>query len=342
MMSLDRPLVRAPEFAQADWINTYQPVSLAPLRGQVLLIDFFEYTCINCIRTLPYLRAWHDRYRDTGLTILGVHTPEFSFSRHKDLLEAGAARLGVSWPVAIDNDQHIWTSYAARAWPSLYLVDPGGYLRFKHEGEGGYRFIEETIQKLLLERQPDLTLPALLSPIRPQDEPFTACYPTTPELQIGQVGNPEKPDIEPAHFSPPETLEDNRLFLDGHWRLDKDGLVAIDGSIMLPYRAADVYAVMAPAPDMHTTMNFDPPVMVEVTLDDRPLLPDQMGTDVLAQDGKSLLRLDMPRPYHLVTHNDVQPRQLRLHFMTPGGTFYAFSFGSCLIPAAAGEPTAQE
>lgn len=341
-MSLDRPLVHAPEFGEADWINTFQPVSLDALRGQVVLVDFFEYTCINCIRTLPYLRAWNDRYRDSGLAIVGVHTPEFSFGRYRDLVQAGAARLGVSWPVALDHDQKIWTSYANRAWPSLYLVDVDGYLRFKHEGEGGYRYIEETMQKLILEHQPDLALPALLDPVRPQDAPFAVCYPITPELQAGQIGNPQKPDIEPAYFSPPSELGENRLYLEGHWRLDQDGLVAMEGSIHLPYQAADVYAVLAPAPEMHSTSNFDPPVLVEVTLDNQPLSSNQMGTDVYLQEGKSLLRLDLPRAYHLITTNNVQPRRLRLQFLTPGGTFYAFSFGSCLMPKSAGEPTAQE
>jgi thiol-disulfide isomerase/thioredoxin len=342
VMSLDRPLVRAPEFAEADWINNYQPVSLASSRGQVVLVDFFEYTCINCIRTLPYLRAWHDRYRDVGLEIIGVHTPEFSFSRHRDLVQIGTSRLGVAWPVALDNDQRIWTQYANRAWPTLYLIDANGYLRYRHEGEGGYRFIEESLQSLLLERQPGLDLPALLHPIRPQDEPFAVCFPTTPELHLGQVGNAHKPDVEAAYFPPQDEFQENRLFLEGHWRMDKDGLVALEGSIVLPYRAADVYAVLAPAPDMHSTLNLDPPAMLEISLDGLALTPEQMGTDVFQQDGKSLLRLDLPRTYHLITHNDVQPRQLRVQFLTPGGTFYAFSFGSCLMTAAAGEPTPQE
>jgi thiol-disulfide isomerase/thioredoxin len=342
MMSPDRPLVRAPEFPESDWINTYSPVSLRSLRGQVVLIDFFEYTCINCIRTLPYLRAWHDRYLDMGLTVIAAHTPEFSFSKHKDLVTAGAARLGVSWPVAIDNNQQIWTSFANRAWPTLYLVDPKGYLRFRHEGEGGYRFIEEAIQKLLLETQPGLIMPELVQPVRPEDEPFAACYPITPELQTGQVGNSQKPDIEPDDFTLMDDLVENRIYLDGRWRLDKDGLVAVDGSIHLPYKAADVYAVLAPAPNMDTTTDFDPPILVEITQDGEPVTPGEMGTDVFQQSGKSLLRLDLPRTYHLIKNSDVQPRQLRLHFLAPGGTFYAFSFGSCLIPAAAGEPTAQE
>jgi thiol-disulfide isomerase/thioredoxin len=339
---MDRPLVRAPEFESADWINTDQPVSLEASSGQVVLVDFFEYTCINCLRTLPYLRAWHDRYQDLGLVLIGVHTPEFSFSRHKDLVEAGAARLGISWPVALDNDQHIWINYANRAWPSLYLIDPAGYLRFKHEGEGGYRFIEETIQKLLLERQPDLAVPELLGPVRPQDEPFAVCYPTTPELQIGQVGNHQKPDVELTHLSPPDEFQENRLYLEGSWRMDKDGLVAEEGSVILPYRAADVYAVLAPAPDMDTTTHFDPPAMIELILDGNPLSSNQMGTDVFLQDRKSLLRLDLPRTYHLITHEDVHLRQLRMRFLTPGGTLYAFSFGSCLMPTSAGKPIAQE
>jgi thiol-disulfide isomerase/thioredoxin len=341
-MSLDRPLVHAPEFSETDWIMSFESVSLGALRGHVVLIDFFEYTCINCLRTLPYLRAWHERYRDLGLNIIGVHTPEFSFGQHKDIVAAGVARLGISWPVALDFQQHIWTSFANRAWPSKYLIDPEGYLRFRHEGEGGYRLIEETIQSLLIEHQPGLTLPDLVEPVRPEDEPFAVCFPTTPELQIGQVGNPESPDIDPKFFSPPESLSENRFFLEGDWRLDKDGLVAVEGSITLPYQAADVYAVLAPAPDMQTIVPFDPPVVAEITQDGQPLSPDQMGTDVFQLDGKSLLRLDLPRTYHLCKNNDVQSRKLQLRFLLPGGTFYAFSFGSCLIPAAAGEPTAQE
>lgn len=341
-MNLDRPLVRAPAFPESDWINNYEPVSMEALRGQVVLIDFFEYTCINCLRTLPYLRAWQERYRDLGLTLLGVHTPEFSFGRHKEIVSAGVSRLGISWPVALDPSQKVWTEYANRAWPTLYLIDPDGYIRFQHEGEGGYAFIEEMIQRLLLERQPDLSLPNLLEPVRPEDAAFAVCYPITPELQLGQIGNPVKPDIEPGYFPPVDRYEKNRFYLEGDWRLDQDGLATVEGSIWLPYEAADVYAVLGPAPDQQVPAQFDPPRLVEVLVDGQPIPPMEMGTDVYQQDGKSLLRLDLPRSYHVIRHNEVQPRRLHLRFLVPGETFYAFSFGSCLMPTAAGEPTAQE
>src|SRR5438045_834310 len=124
---LDPKLVRMPDFASGDWLNTAQPLSKEALRGRVLLIDFWDYSCINCIRTLPYVTSWHERYADLGLTVIGVHSPEFTFARSRAQVEAAMDVHHIQYPVLLDNEYQTWERFAVRAWPSKVLVDAEGY-----------------------------------------------------------------------------------------------------------------------------------------------------------------------------------------------------------------------
>ena len=141
--------VRAPEFPQnVNWIQG-GPKTMAELKGRVVLIDFWDYTCVNCINTLPYVKEWHKRYADAGLVIIGVHAPEFSFAHNGDHVRASVAEHGLEYPIVQDNDYAIWQAYANRYWPAHYLINHEGYLTYYHFGEGAYAETEEAIQKAL-------------------------------------------------------------------------------------------------------------------------------------------------------------------------------------------------
>ena len=166
-MRVEKGKVRAPEIGRV-WLNS-TPLSFRQLRGRVVLVDFWDYTCVNCIRTLPYVQAWHERYRDKGLTVIGVHTPEFTFAQYESNVERGIREFGLTYPIVIDSDREIWKAFANRYWPTKYLLDKDGYLRFGHFGEGGYGECEQVIQELLREIDPAIDLPALMDPMREED-----------------------------------------------------------------------------------------------------------------------------------------------------------------------------
>lgn len=140
----------APELVAGDWINS-EPLSLKGLRGRVVLIEFWTFGCYNCRNTLPYVRSWHERYREKGLTVIGVHSPEFAEERIVENLRREVASLGIRYPVLADNDYQTWKAYGVEAWPTIFLLDKQGRIRWKHVGEGGYDETERLIQKLLTE-----------------------------------------------------------------------------------------------------------------------------------------------------------------------------------------------
>jgi thiol-disulfide isomerase/thioredoxin len=334
MMKLDKPIVRAPEFPPAVWLNTYTEVSLSTLLPNVLLLDFWDYTCINCLRTLPYLRAWHERYQDLGFEIVGVHTPEFHFARQPDFVKAAVGRLGLRWPTILDNNQEIWTTYANRYWPTVYLIDPQGYIRFSHAGEGGYTQIETAIQTLLREGNPELQLP---SPLPVDQTENSVCAPTTQELHIDAFTNPLPGEDKPTEYQLPSDFPEGHFYLEGLWQLNHDGftLVSENGIIVLPYSAADVYAVLSPEPQAFEYRKFEhSPLKVEILQDGQPLPVDYFGQDIFKINEQSMLRVDMPRNYHLVHNPAVHQHQLQLRILEPGLTLFAFSFGSCITPGS--------
>lgn len=145
---------RAPEFASGDWINS-EPKTLQSLRGRVVLIEFWTFGCFNCRNTLPYIKRWHEQYAAAGLTVVGVHSPEFSEERNIENVRGEVASLGIKYPVVTDNDYQTWNAYQVEAWPTIFVVDREGWVRRMHVGEGGYDETERTIQKLLLEDHKD-------------------------------------------------------------------------------------------------------------------------------------------------------------------------------------------
>jgi len=326
-MLLEPPLVHAPEFEQGPWIQTPSPVRIEDLHGRVTLVNFWDYTCINCVRTLPYLRAWFDLYRESGFEIVGIHTPEFPFARDLRQLRAAVGRLGIRWPVLLDNDQRMWTSYANRYWPTMYLIDPRGYIRYQRAGEGAYDQTERAIRSLLEETTPRPALPPSIGNLRAEDSAGAVCAPVSPELQIDSVAGAK--DLGP----PPVQLEEGRIYPKGEWLASRGGLSLVGpgpGDIELPFRAAEVYAVLSSGPD-EKALPPDP-VRALIQLDGRPLPSENFGADVFGENGLAWLRVDGPRLYHVAAHLTPVRHSLSLHVDTPGWTLYSFSFATCLVP----------
>lgn len=332
--------VRAPEFQPPfEWVNS-PPLTLAQLRGRVLLIDIWDFTCINCLRTLPYLREWHRRYSSKGLTLIGIHAPEFRFAREKRQVAAAVERLGIEWPVLLDNEYKNWDAYANRYWPTVYLVDSRGTIRHQHSGEGGYIETEARIQSLLLEALPDTELPRLLEPLRDEDAPGAVCYRATPELSAGlnrgALGNPEGYAAAPVIYRLPPSSEraEGRFYVEGTWHAGREHLTFAGrhGRIVVPYHAASINAVFAPSADpVDLLLDLKEPAEAEVLLNGGPIPPGELGEDVY-QDGEvTKVRIDRPRMYSIATHPIVRPRELEVVVRSPGLTLYSFTFTSCAV-----------
>jgi thiol-disulfide isomerase/thioredoxin len=315
--------IHAPELAGGEWLRKYQATSLAGLRGQVVLLDFWDYTCINCLRTLPYLRAWHARYHEFGLAMIGIHTPEFPFGRLPAHVAAGAGRLGVGWPILLDNHQNLWTAYAVRAWPTLILIDGDGYIRFQHAGEGAYGQIEKILQALLGERNPGLAWPEVVTPVRPADRPGARCHPPTPEIQAEALQ---------SAGAGRDQIFAGAVHAEGEWKLAGQALELTGrrGVLHLTFQASEVHAVLAPGIDFESRSLLTlEAATAEAFLDDKELPPDAAGPDIAYRRGRARLLVDSPRLYNVVDLGRFERHRLTLRIRSPGAVFYAFSFGSC-------------
>ena len=293
----------APELAGVTgWLNTVggKPLSLAALRGRVVVLDFWTYSCVNCLRTLPYLEAWDTAYRGDGLTIVGVHTPEFAFEREAANVRRAVRDLGVRYPVAQDNDYATWHAYANRYWPAKYFVDRRGHVRFVHFGEGEYERSEQVIRTLLAE---DGKAPGRGAVVQGA---VTASGPhLTPETYLGflrldrYVGSPVRPNAE-TDYRLPADLPTHTIAYGGTWRVERERAVAGPRArLRLAFHARDVHLVLGGRG------------AVEVLLDGRRRRTVGVDEDRLY----TLLRLGRP-----------QNGSLELRF-TPGVEAYAFTFG---------------
>lgn len=323
--------IHAPEIGRA-WINS-PPLSMRGLRGQVVLVDFWDYTCGNCLRTLPYVKEWHRRYLDKGLTIIGVHAPEFNFARTAEHVERAIRKYGLEYPIVLDNEFQIWQSFTNRCWPAKYLIDKEGYVRYYHFGEGGYGETEDAIQKLLREINPQVILPAPMEPVRKTDEPGTRCYPVTPELYLGsargRLGNESgyaENDVK-DYQAAADYLPD-LAYLDGPWFASKEFIAAcpLDGRpsrLLIRYTAAEVNLVMS-AQEAGLGV-------VRIQLDGQPVVAEEAGEDVRHDREGTVISVPEPRMYRLVKNNKVGSRLLELSTSTRGFEAYAFTFVSCAI-----------
>jgi cytochrome c biogenesis protein CcdA/thiol-disulfide isomerase/thioredoxin len=231
----------------AGWLNTPSgaPIDLKSLRGKVVLIDFWAYSCINCQRAIPHVVDWYGKYKDSGLEVIGVHSPEYAFEKVQSNVVSGAADLGITYPVALDNNLSTWTNYRNRYWPAEYLIDANGTVRHIKFGEGDYDVTENLIRQLLTDANPSVELPA---PSESVDT--TTASGQTPETYLGvgkmvNYGGTDLYDEGTATFNYPANLADDSFAYRGRWTLDYQGATAEsdDSTIALKYNAKDVYIV---------------------------------------------------------------------------------------------------
>jgi cytochrome c biogenesis protein CcdA/thiol-disulfide isomerase/thioredoxin len=305
----------APELAGlGNWFNS-EPLTLQELRGKVVLVDFWTYSCVNCVRTLPYMVDWNAKYADEGLVILGIHTPEFAFEQDSGNVRQAVERFGILYPVAQDNDYTTWQAFNNHYWPAKYLIDAQGRIRYVHFGEGDYDVTELAIQQLLAETGVDAqqTLSA------PSDTEFLAGQ--TPETYIGfgrQSGfsSPERlvrNDV--GIYSIPADLPEHHFAVSGQWTFYQEYAQPEEAGAQLElfFYAKDVYLVMdTPAPG---TVN------VEIL---SPGQPNQ-SEDV---DVQGNIAVDSARLYHLASFDRATQGRLRLTFQQAGFQAFAFTFGS--------------
>ena len=287
----------APELAGLQgWISS-EPVTLAALRGRVVIVDFWTYSCINCLRTIPYLNAWFDRYRGEGLVIIGVHSPEFAFERDAARVERAVRRLQIRYPVAIDSEKRTWRAYANQYWPHKYLIDRGGNIRHTQIGEGGYDEMERHIRELLAEGGHDLG-PASAE-VRPEAVDVKAI--ATPEIYLGTyfgqfLGNPlGLRGMRAAVYGEPGTIEPNLFYLVGRWAAGEEAIASVgsgEHKIILRYTARAVNLVGgAPGRELE----------VEVLRDGWPLTVETKGADVVIDArGRAVVRVGEERLYRLI------------------------------------------
>lgn len=329
----------APELDGAvKWLNS-PPLSMKELRGKVVLVDFWEYTCVNCIRTLPYLKAWWERYKDQGLVIVGVHSPEFQFAGVEQNVANAVREFGIRYPVAVDSQHAIWNAYGNRFWPAKYLIDAKGRVRYWHFGEGGYGLTESQLQELLREVNPGVKLPAVMAPIRKEDGPGKLCYPATPELYAGfERGATEGTFGSPNGYQPgrvasyvdPGKHEDGMIYAQGAWKATPEALVSARRArsakswIALRYHAIEVNSVLKPEDGR--------PVTLWVTQDGKPVPAPARGKDVHADDrGRTYVKVDRPRMYALVRNPAFGQHELKLTPADTGLGLYSFTFVSCVV-----------
>jgi thiol-disulfide isomerase/thioredoxin len=302
----------------AAWLNS-EPLSSSELRGRVVLVNFWTLTCINWLRQEPYVRAWSDAYRDDGLVVLGVHTPEFSFEHDVDGVRHAITERAIDYPVALDNDYAIWDAFANRYWPALYFVDTEGIIRDQHFGEGRYEQSERVIQRLLGVERELLSVEGVGVEAEADWDDLQ-----TPETYLG-YGRGERLASadgaafdEPRAYELPERLDLNHWALAGEWTIGRERVVLEQpgGSVAFRFHARDAHLVLASA--------AREPIPFRVLLDGEPP-GSSHGVDV-AEDGSGLLRDG--RMYQLVReHDTVRERTLQITFLEPGAEAYAFTFG---------------
>ena len=330
---------RAPELVGdlRDWINS-EPLLLKDLGGKIVLIDIWDYTCINCLRTLPYIKQWYERYRNWGLVIIGVHTPEFEFAHSRENVEAAVKRLSIKYPVLLDNHRINWDNYANRYWPRKYLVDIDDGRKIVHDriGEGGYAETEAAIQALIRRKYPQADLPEIMEPLRPEDREGSVCYPTTPETYCGYrrgvLGNGEGYQADTIHtYTDPGKRIDGVLYLQGTWLANPEALIHMrmtqnpEDYLALRYHALEVNAVIRPE---HET-EFD----VFILQDGKPVPIDDRGEDIqYTGNEQSYIHVNEPRMYRIIRNAGFGVHEIRLISTSDAFGIYAFTFGSCEEP----------
>lgn len=320
-----------------DWVNSV-PLELDQLTDEkkVVLLDFWAYTCVNCVRTFPYLNAWHEAYADNGLTVIGIHSPEFEFEKSLTNVEAAAIRYGIDYPIALDNDKETWDKYGNHFWPSKYLISATGEVVLRHFGEGGYDEFDSAIRTALEQAGNDVTdIPRVevASPGRSD-----SAHTVTRELYGGYSRNYLSDGLyagQDAYYAAPDTAVDyaddgtrryGQFFLSGQWTNLESSLVAgRPSSESASYVAFDFFATSVNA--LLSTPNETQQVIVEI--DGVPVAADQAGPDIgWDSDGNSILVVSDARLYQIIELPKFGKHELRLKTNSEGLAFYTMTFGA--------------
>ena len=308
-----------------EWINS-SPLTAAGLRGKVVLVDFWTYTCINWRRTLPYVRAWAEKYKDHGLVIIGVHTPEFSFEKSLVNVHRAMTELAIPYPVAVDSDYIIWRAFSNQYWPAIYVADARGRIRYHQFGEGEYEQTERVIQQLLTEAG-NTNLPQELVSSDPQGVEKAADWASvkSPETYVGyeqaeSFASPGGAVRDRAHaYTAPSRLALNDWALVGNWTIGPEAAVlnAANGRIVYQFHARDLNLIMGPSPR-------GTPIRFRVLIDGKP--PGAAhGIDVDAEGNGTMTE---PRMYQLIRQPEpIADRVFDIEFVSPGAQAFDFTFG---------------
>jgi len=299
----------------SGYINTDENFNLKDIVGEkVILVDFWTYSCVNCLRTTPYLNSWHEKYADEGLVIVGVHTPEFNFEKDYKNVQDAVSMLDIKYPVVLDNDYQTWKYFQNRYWPHKYLIGKNGRVIYDHIGEGGYEETERQIQKALSELGSDVEGVELVEDvIRERLE-------LTPELYAGydfalsrsQIIDGLKPN-EISSYMINGQLKQDQIYLGGKWKSNSDSLEAVNGAeLYLVFSAKEVNIVLESGE-------------VEVTVESVSLDDSNAGVDIVFEDDVSVVRFDMARLYNIYD-GEYANNLLYLKF-SDGAKFNAFTFG---------------
>jgi len=306
----------------SGYINTSQEEINKQLEGKVVLYDFWTYSCINCIRTLPHLTAWDEKYSDEGLVILGIHTPEFEFEKKYENVVFATEKFGIEYPVVQDNEKEIWDDFQNRYWPRKYIADHEGYIRFDHIGEGAYKETEEVIQLLLKERANTIGNVVEEKELVNLDEFRHATF-RTPELYFGykfaegrnQLGNEEgfsKNKI--VDFQLPEEFKQHYFYMEGMWENNKDGMKLVEdaGRIVLSFNAKQVNIVA------------DGNAALSIKYDGGNIPENSRGYDI---EPNGQVIISEPRLYNLIELDQEGPHEIIIEVTGPDFEIFTFTFG---------------
>ncbi len=307
------------------FVNTDdKPITISSLIGKkVILVDFWTYSCINCQRTTPYLNSWYEKYKDKGLVIIGMHTPEFEFEKDYNNVKAAVEKFGIKFPVVLDNDFSTWTGYKNRSWPHKYLIDIDGYIIYDHIGEGAYEETEQKIQEALAERM------AVLGEAGTVDLPVTKevvveSGSRSPETYFGSARNQffsnglSGVSGNQDNLVIPTRLKIHSLYLSGGWNISDEFSEnsSINAAIVYKYVGKSVFFVS----------QADKEAIVEVLLDEKPL-GAEAGEDIIkTPDGKTVMKIKEARLYKIIQGNNSETHTLKLIIQKPGLKAFTFTF----------------
>ncbi|QLH06709.1 redoxin family protein [Nitrosopumilus ureiphilus] len=307
----------------AYYLNTTPEELKKQIKDKVVLYDIWTYSCINCIRTLPYITAWDDKYGDQGLLVVGIHSPEFEFEKNPENVKMAIDKHGIEYPVVMDNDMKTWKAFENRYWPRKYIADHEGYIRYDHIGEGGYQETEKIIQQLLEERASSLGIQMSSDASLVEIEEFEHTMFRTPELYFGhqfaqnrnQLGSDE--GFQPGKivtYSEPNKIDLHKFYLIGNWKNYDDSmeLVSEKGSIKLSYNAKEVNIV--------TENNAE----LEIFLDGEPLPSEYAGKDITS---KNILTVSEAGLYNIINSETSASHTIEIKVEGKGFQIFTFTFG---------------